>query len=221
MIIAIDGPAGSGKSTIAKTIAERLAFRYINSGAMYRAVAWTAQNDGIDLNNEADLARMAERLEIEFVPGPEGQKVEIGGTDATQALKSESVGAGAAIVASQSKIREIMTARQRRMGEEGNVVMEGRDIGTVVFPQADLKFYFDADPVERGKRRYLELKSKQRSVDLEDIVAQIKQRDYEDANREIAPLVRAKDAIYLDTTHLNIEEVVGKVVERLGPAANV
>ncbi|MEC7641731.1 MAG: (d)CMP kinase [Nitrospinota bacterium] len=221
MIIAIDGPAGSGKSTIAKTIAEKLAFRYINSGAMYRAVAWTAQNKEIDLNNEDEVARVAEKLEIEFVSNPQGQKVTVDGQDATQALKTESVGAGAAIVAGQPRIREIMTARQRQMGRKGKVVMEGRDIGTVVFPQADLKFYFDADPEERGKRRYLELKAKQRPVNLKNIVAQIKQRDYEDAHRKIAPLARADDAIYVDTTHLNIEAVVDRVVERIGPAANV
>ncbi|MFQ5673044.1 MAG: (d)CMP kinase [Nitrospinales bacterium] len=221
MIIAIDGPAGSGKSTIAKTIAEKLAFRYINSGAMYRAVAWTAQNNGMDLNDREQVARVAAELDIEFVPHPDGQKVMVNGNDVTQILKSEVVGKGAAVVASQPKVREIMTALQRHMGHEGKIVMEGRDIGTVVFPHADIKFYFDADPVERGKRRYHELRAKQQQVNLEKIVAQIKQRDYEDAHRKIAPLIRAKDAIYLDTTHLTIDEVVDKVVEHIGPAANV
>ena len=221
MIIAIDGPAGSGKSTIAKTIAEKLAFRYINSGAMYRAVAWTAQNDGVDLHDRERVAQVAAALDIEFIPHPEGQKVMVNGTDATQILKSEAVGKGAAVVASQPKDREILTAIQRRMGREGKIVMEGRDIGTVVFPHADIKFYFDADPAERGKRRYLELKARQRQVDMQKIIAQIKQRDYEDAHREIAPLVRAKDAIYVETTHLTIDEVVDKVVEHIRPAANV
>lgn len=220
MIIAIDGPAGSGKSSVAIIIAQKLKYRYINTGAMYRAVAWKARQKGVDLRDQEQAAQVAGSINIEFVLGEESQKVIVDGEDITQLLKDEAVGADAAIVASQPKVREILTAKQRRMGQQGNIVMEGRDIGTVVFPDADKKFYFYADPVVRGKRRYLELQAKHRQVELEKIIEEIKQRDYEDTHREIAPLAQAKDAIYMDTTHLKIEEVVDRVVRHIGPAAN-
>lgn len=216
MIIAIDGPAGSGKSTVATLIAEKLNYRYINTGAMYRAVAWKAQQDGVDLNDERQTAQVAARLSMDFAADGGEQKILVDGNDVTPLLRDEKVGRGAAIVASQPKVRELLTEKQRGMGRQGNVVMEGRDIGTVVFPQADKKFYFHADPAVRGKRRYLELQAKRRNVDLDHIIEQIKQRDYEDAHRKIAPLARAKDAIYMDTTHLNIEEVVNMVALHIG-----
>ena len=219
MIIAIDGPAGSGKSTIAKIIAETLRFRYINTGAMYRAVAWHAQELGVDLNNTAGIGRVAAEIKIDFVPDPQGQRILVGGIDVTRTLKSETVGTGAAIVASQPQVREAMTAKQREMGKSGDVVMEGRDIGSVVFPQADRKFYIDADPEERGRRRYRELKGKHADVDLATIIEQIRQRDHEDANRKIAPLIRATDAIYVNTTQMKIEEVVTLALRHIDPGA--
>lgn len=220
MIIAIDGPAGSGKSTIAKILAETLRFRYINTGAMYRAVAWHAQELGVDLHNTAGIGRVAAEIKIDFVPDSQGQRILVGGIDVTRTLKSETVGTGAAIVASQPQVREAMTAKQREMGKSGDVVMEGRDIGSVVFPQADRKFYIDADPEERGRRRYQELKGKHADVDLATIVEQIRQRDYEDASRKIAPLIRAADAIYVNTTQMKIEEVVTLTLRHIAPGAN-
>ena len=160
MIIAIDGPAGSGKSTIAKLVAKRLNYRYIDTGAMYRAVAWTAQKKGLSLTDETAMAELARSLKIEFVPGADGQSVLVDGENATAHLKNETVGKGAATVAAQKSVREVLVARQRQIGETGNVVMDGRDIGTVVFPQANKKFFFVADAEERGRRRYEELKSK-------------------------------------------------------------
>ena len=219
MIIAIDGPAGSGKSTIAKIIAERLRFKYINSGAMYRAVACEARRQGVALSDESQVARVAESLNIDFDPGADGQRVLVDGKDLTQQLKSEAVGSGAAIVASQAQVRKIMTSAQRKLGENGSIVMEGRDIGTKVFPNADKKFYFHADPEERGKRRYLELKAKHAEIDLEHIIEQIKQRDYEDMHRAIAPLAQADNAIYVDTTRMTIEELVGLIVGHIYPPA--
>ena len=139
----------------------------------------------------------------------------------TQQLKNEIVGTGAAVVASQNRVREIMTATQRKLAENGNIVMEGRDIGTKVFPDADKKFYFHADPEERGRRRFLELKSKYTGVDLQHIIKQIKQRDYEDTHRAIAPLMQADDAIYVDTTRMTIEELVELVVGYIHPPAGV
>ena len=215
MIIAIDGPAGSGKSTIAKLVAKRLNYRYIDTGAMYRAVAWTAQKKGLSLTDETAMAELARSLKIEFVPGADGQSVLVDGENATAHLKNETVGKGAATVAAQKSVREVLVARQRQIGETGNVVMDGRDIGTVVFPQANKKFFFVADAEERGRRRYEELKSKNPDLDLKIIIEEIRQRDHEDCNRKISPLVRAEDALEVDTTRLSIEEVTDHVLKNI------
>ena len=215
MIIAIDGPAGSGKSTIAKLVAKRLNYRYIDTGAMYRAVAWTAQKKGLSLTDETAMAELARSLKIEFVPSADGQSVLVDGENATAHLKNETVGKGAATVAAQKSVREVLVARQRQIGETGNVVMDGRDIGTVVFPQANKKFFFVADAEERGRRRYEELKSKNPDLDLKIIIEEIRQRDHEDCNRKISPLVRAEDALEVDTTRLSIEEVTDHVLKNI------
>ena len=215
MIIAIDGPAGSGKSTIAKLVAKRLNYRYIDTGAMYRAVAWTAQKKGLSLTDETAMAELARSLKIEFVPGADGQSVLVDGENATTHLKNETVGKGAATVAAQKSVREVLVARQRQIGETGNVVLDGRDIGTVVFPQANKKFFFVADAEERGRRRYEELKSKNPDLDLKIIIEEIRQRDHEDCNRKISPLVRAEDALEVDTTRLSIEEVTDHVLKNI------
>ena len=215
MIIAIDGPAGSGKSTVAKLVAKRLNYRYIDTGAMYRAVAWTALQKGINLDDEDAMARIAETLEIEFVPAEEGQTVLVEGENVTALLKNETVGRGAATVAAQKFVREALVSRQRQIGQTGNVVMDGRDIGTVVFPKADKKFFFVADAEERGRRRYEELKSKIPDLKLNNIIEEIKQRDHEDRNREISPLVKADDALEVDTTRLSIEDVTNHVFKKI------
>ena len=215
MIIAIDGPAGSGKSTIAKFIAKRLNYRYIDTGAMYRAVAWSAEKKDIDLSDENAVGQWVTQLKIEFVADPAGQQVKVNGENATGLLKNEVVGRGAAKVAAQKRVREILVAKQQEIGQSGNVVMDGRDIGTQVFPNAELKFFMDADAEERGKRRYLELKEKNLDVDLENIIAEIKQRDHEDRTRAISPLCPAEDAIKIDTTKFAIEEVIDKVMEQI------
>ena len=215
MIIAIDGPAGSGKSTVAKLVAKKLNYRYIDTGAMYRSVAWVAQKNGMDLADETAMAKIAENLKIEFVPSAKGQSVLVDGENATSYLKNEVVGKGAATVAAQETVREVLVARQRQIGEMGNVVMDGRDIGTVVFPQSDKKFFFVADAEERGRRRYEELKSKNPELDLKIIIEEIRQRDYEDCNRKISPLVKAEDALEVDTTRLSIEEVTDQVLKNI------
>jgi cytidylate kinase len=215
MIIAIDGPAGSGKSTVAKLVAKQLKYRYIDTGAMYRSVAWAAQKKGLDLADETAMAEIAENLHIEFVPSEDGQLVLVDGENATTYLKNETVGKGAATVAAQKSVRETLVARQRKIGEAGNVVMDGRDIGTVVFPKSDKKFFFVADAEERGRRRYEELKAKNPSLDLNIIIKEIRQRDYEDCNRKISPLVKADDALEVDTTRLNIEEVTDHVLKNI------
>ena len=215
MIIAIDGPAGSGKSAVAKFIAKRLNYRYIDTGSMYRAVAWSAEKKDIDLSDENAVGQWVTQLKIEFVADPAGQQVKVNGENATGLLKNEVVGRGAAKVAAQKRVREILVAKQQEIGESGNVVMDGRDIGTQVFPNAELKFFMDADAEERGKRRYLELKEKNLDVDLENIIAEIKQRDHEDRTRAISPLCPAEDAIKIDTTKFAIEEVIDKVMEQI------
>tara|TARA_B100000686_G_C16710297_1_gene928719 strand:+ start:389 stop:1069 length:681 start_codon:yes stop_codon:yes gene_type:complete len=215
MIIAIDGPAGSGKSTIAKFIAKNLNYRYIDTGAMYRAVAWSAGKKGINLDDENAVGQWVAQLKIEFLADPSGQQVKVNGENATGLLKNEIVGRGAAKVAAQKRVREILVAKQQEIGHSGNVVMDGRDIGTQVFPNADLKFFLDADAKERGKRRYLELKEKNMDVDLENIIVEIKKRDHEDKTRSISPLRPAQDAIRVDTTKFTIEEVIHQVMEKI------
>ena len=212
MIIAIDGPAGSGKSSAAKIVAQKMQFMHINTGAMYRAVALKAQQLDMALENEEKIAGIAENLKIQFVPGHQGQSVMVDEKDVTNLLRSKSVDRDAAIVASLGKVRDILVASQREMGKSGNIVMEGRDIGTVVFPEADKKFFLDASPEERGKRRYLELKAKNQDVDLDAIIEQVRLRDNKDRNRKVSPLTPAKDAILLDTTSLDLNEVVNRMM---------
>ncbi len=212
MIIAIDGPAGSGKSSVAKIIAQKMQFRHINTGAMYRAVAWKARQSQVDLSDETGVAEVALNQNIQFVPGPEGQAVVADGEDVTTLLRSKTVDGDAAIVASLGKVREILVGKQREMGESVSIVMEGRDIGTVVFPRAERKFFLDATPEERGKRRFLELQAKNQEVDLDTIIEQIRRRDEIDRNRKASPLKPAEDAIYMDTTNLDLNEVVNQIM---------
>ena len=217
MVIAIDGPAGSGKSTVAKIVAGKLRFRYIDTGSMYRAVAWKSLLKNVDLNDEEMVAEIARNVEIDLVPEDGGQSVFVDGENATNQLKQEKISRAAAVVAAQPMIREIMTKKQRELGNREDVVMDGRDIGTVVFPQAEKKFFLDAEPKERGRRRFDELKTKNQeaNLDLATIVEQVKQRDHEDRTRKIAPLRQAGDAISIDTTHLNISQVVDQIMKEI------
>ncbi len=217
MIIAIDGPAGSGKSTVARLIASHLNFKYIETGSMYRAVAWKAEQSGIDLGDQERIAEVARTISIEFHPGSDRQKVMVDGKDLTPVLQTETIGRSAAIVAANKAVREVMVAQQQDMGRNGNVVMDGRDIGTVVFPEADKKFFLVADQKERAQRRHEEIKAKHPEVTFEKIYEQLQQRDYEDENRDVSPLVPAKDSIQLDTTHMNIDDVVAYMIETIGP----
>ncbi len=217
MIIAIDGPAGSGKSTVARLIAKRLNFKYIETGSMYRAVAWKTRQSGIDPQDEEKIAEVARTITIEFQPGPDRQKVMVDGQDLTPVLQTETIGRLAAIVAANKAVREVMVAQQQDMGRNGNVVMDGRDIGTVVFPDAEKKFFMVADQKERAHRRHQEIKANQPEITFEKILEQLQQRDFEDENRKVSPLIPAADAIRLDTTGMNIEGVVAQMMEEIGP----
>ena len=202
-MVAIDGPAGAGKSTIARRLADRLGFTYIDTGAMYRAVALWALRQGVDPGDMHRMEQLAMAAEIELSPG----RIRLNGEDVTEAIRTPEVSNGASRVAVIPGVRRAMVAKQRAIGERASVVMEGRDIGTVVFPGADVKVFLDADPAERVRRRLAEERAKGESVSEGQLAAQMKERDQRDSTRADAPLAQAPDAVYLDSTPLGIDEV--------------
>jgi cytidylate kinase len=208
LTIAIDGPSGAGKGTLARAVAERLGYRHVDTGAMYRAVAWQAQHDGLALDDEAVVAALAERAAIVQDAG----RTAIDGHDVTRDIRTPAMDQAAASVARLPRVREALVRRQRELGAGGAVVMEGRDIGTVVFPDADLKFYIDASPEERARRRAGDPAHTGGQGSLELVQHDIAARDRSDSTRAVAPLTQARDAIYLDTTSMPIEAVVNRVM---------
>ncbi len=205
VVVAIDGPAGSGKSTIARRVAEKLGFVYIDTGAMYRAVALLALRSGIGLTDADRLEPLAREAEIEFEPG--SPRVFLNGEDVTAAIRQPAVSPAASKVSAIPGVRRALVEKQRRMAALSNVVMEGRDIGTVVFPAAAVKVYLDATPEIRARRRVLELQSKGIPVDPEQTAREIRERDERDSTRADSPLVRAADAVLTDTTGMTVEQV--------------
>jgi len=213
MIIAIDGPAGAGKSTVARIIAQKLGFLYIDTGAMYRALTLKALERKIDVNDIAALIEMARSTNIDLINNPDSSlKILLDARDVTGSIRQPSITRLVSDIAKIKGIREVMLGLQRRLGRLRDSVLDGRDIGTVVFPDADKKFYIDAEFEERVKRRYKELKELGQNITPEDIENDLKNRDNIDSTREFAPLKRAEDAIYIDTTNLTIEEMVNKVL---------
>jgi cytidylate kinase len=217
-VIAIDGPVGAGKSTVARALARRLGFRYVDTGAMYRSVAWAASHRGVSLADEPAVAGLARELDIEFVPGPSGQRVLIDGEDATEAIRRPEMSEASSIVSAHSAVREAMVALQRRMGAAGDVVMEGRDIGTVVFPDAGVKVYLDASLDERAGRRFRELQGRGETVTYEEVRRALEDRDRRDSTRAHSPLRVAPGAIVVNSTGMAVEAVVDEIVRRIDQA---
>src|SRR5499427_8899864 len=209
IVIAIDGPAGAGKSTIAARLAARLGFTYIDTGAMYRAVALWALRQGVAFDDMHRLEQLALAAEIDLAPG----RISLNGEDVTEAIRTPEVSNGASKIAVIPGVRRAMVAKQRAIGERSSVVMEGRDIGTVVFPGADVKVYLDAEISERVRRRLEEMRAKGQSVDREALTVQMTERDQRDSARADSPLAQAPDAVYLDSTHLSISEVEEEILK--------
>ncbi|MFT8324572.1 (d)CMP kinase [Oenococcus sicerae] len=211
--VAIDGPAGSGKSTVAKIIAKNFAFIYIDTGAMYRAVTLYAKINQIDYENEEQLSEQVATISLTFVPADPVQRVILDGRDVTEAIRSEEITNNVSLVSSYKKIREEMTERQRQMTEGASVVMDGRDIGTTVLPKAQVKFFLVASVEKRAARRFKENQTKGFRVSLEELKDEIILRDYKDSHRLISPLKKASDAVTIDTSCLSIDQVVEKISE--------
>ncbi len=212
MQIAIDGPAGAGKSTVAKRVAQTLDFLYIDTGAMFRSLTYEAIRRKIDLSNGAELRRLLESLEIELKQHKNGQRVYINGEDVTAQIRSQEVSNRVSIVAAHKEVREEMLIRQQRMAQQGHVVMDGRDIGTCVLKDAELKIFLTASVEERARRRYAELIENGIETSLEQLKKEIEERDKRDSERAVAPLKKADDAIEIDTTHLSIDDVVENIL---------
>ncbi|MBN1107039.1 MAG: (d)CMP kinase [Deltaproteobacteria bacterium] len=211
-IVTIDGPAGSGKSTVSKLLAVRLGFFYLDTGAMYRAVAWQAMKTGTAPEDEDGLGRLCRRLDLHFETEEGGSRLLIGGEDITLAIRSPEMDLLSSRISAVATVREAMTGLQRKIGRDGGLVAEGRDMGTVVFPEARYKFFVSAAPQIRAERRYLERLGRGETVRRDEVETELRKRDEQDSRRAIAPLVAAKDAVIIDTTSLTPDEVVDLIV---------
>jgi cytidylate kinase len=223
-IIAIDGPAASGKSTIARKLADELGYLYFDTGIMYRAITWLALQRKIPVDDEVQITGLAIQSVIDVRPPTiqdgRGYDVLVDGQDITWQIRLPEVDANVSVVSAFRGVRSALTAQQRRIGLRGRVVMVGRDIGTVVLPDADLKIYLDASVEERARRRYVELQARQENVSYDEILEKMKMRDQIDSTREVAPLRPAEDAVILDSDHLTIDQVIDKVHQLIAGISN-
>ncbi|MCU5473058.1 MULTISPECIES: (d)CMP kinase [Bacillus cereus group] len=210
--IAIDGPAAAGKSTVAKVVAKKLSYVYIDTGAMYRTITYAALEQKVDIENEEQLMEVVKNVKIEFLQGENTQLVFLNGQDVSEVIRTPEVTNRVSIVAKHRLVREEMVRRQQELAEKGGVVMDGRDIGTHVLPDAEVKIFMLASVEERAERRHLENMNKGFDSNLEQLKEEIAQRDKLDSEREVSPLKKADDALELDTTSLSIEEVVQKIM---------
>ena len=215
LVIAVDGPSGVGKSTISQALAGRLDCRYIDTGAMYRAVALLARARAVPPDDPQGLAGLGRDMEIEFIVTEAGPGVVLDGEDVTESLRLPGVSEEASRLSRFPEVREVLVEKQRELGRQGGVVMEGRDIGTVVLPEADLKVFLDAEPEERARRRYLQWKEKGIEVEQEQLAREILARDQRDKTRRVAPLVPAGDAAMIDTTRLDPGQVLVRILALL------
>lgn len=216
-IIAIDGPAASGKSTIGKRLADSLDYLFFDTGVMYRAITWLALQRGLDLRDETGITMLAETVAIDVQPPAQDDgracSVIIEGQDITWQIRRPEVDANVSVVSAYPGVRRALSAQQRRIGQRGRVVMVGRDIGTVVLPDADLKIYLDATAEERARRRYDEIIARGENADYDEILAKVIERDRIDSTRDVAPLRIAEDAVVVDSNNLNAEEVFQQILE--------
>lgn len=212
LIVAIDGPSGAGKSTVAKLLAKKLCYTYIDTGAMYRAVALQAERDSIDVNDSAALSRLCDSVKIEFIRSNDNLMTILNGEDVSEAIRTPEMSMAASNISARKEVRDALLFLQRKMGKGGGVVLEGRDVGTVIFPQAEAKFFLDASLEERGRRRHKELVGKGNNISLEQTIEEVRKRDSNDSFRDIAPLKKAEDAVVIDSTGLNIEQVVERMM---------
>ncbi len=214
-VITIDGPAGAGKTSIAKIVSRKLGYNYIDTGAMYRAISWKAFREKIDLKAKEKLIKMVRNTKIELKNRAGMKRVYLDGKDITNKIRGKRLAEGASILATVPEVREQLMKIQRRMGSSGGIVVEGRDIGTVVFPRADYKFYLDASIKERALRRYRELKVKGEEGQLAELEKAIRFRDKRDRTRGVAPLKIAPDAVVIDSTDMSKKEVVEFILKRI------
>lgn len=214
LVIAIDGPAASGKTTTSKLTAERLGYLHIDTGAMYRAMTLKILQEGMDVSDEEAIRRVAKSTQIRLERRGGESRVFLDGADVTAKIRSQAVTRNVSAVSMLKEVRDVMVREQRRMGADGGIVLEGRDIGTVVFPGADLKIFMVAQVEERARRRQMELQREGQTVGLEDLVREIGERDRKDSQRDISPLCKAVDALVLDTSEMTIPEQVEFIVER-------
>ncbi|MDH0182687.1 (d)CMP kinase [Stutzerimonas stutzeri] len=216
-VITIDGPSGSGKGTVAALLAGKLGWNFLDSGALYRLLAFAARNHGVDLTNEEALKVLAEHLDVQFGAARDGHGMVIilEGEDVTEAIRNETVGAGASQVAALPVVRTALLQRQKAFREAPGLVADGRDMGTVLFPDAPLKIFLTASAEERARRRYLQLKARGDDVNLASLLEEIRERDERDTQRAVAPLKPAEDAIQLDSTTLSIEEVLQRILSEV------
>lgn len=213
LIIAIDGPVAAGKTTVARLLARRLGYCHIESGVMYRALAWKALERGVALSDPPALVKLLDQTELQLRPAAEGLRVVVDGEDITDALRTPRIQEAASVISTHASVREKLVERQRQLGAQGGVVMDGRDIGTVVFPHATVKFYLTASLEERGRRRFLE--SSQDLGTLEQTRDEVESRDRRDMERAASPLKRALDAILIDTAPLSPEQVVQEMEKHI------